>query len=169
LRVSAFLIALAVAAIPQSAPPTPETPAGPVLGAAAIDAARKQSIADGTIDRLIQGLEVPGSRTAVAMLHRTRPEPSALIHQRVTEIYQVIEGSGTIVTGGRLSNPTPNDLTRVWAGPSLTGVHEGGESRRVGPNDVIIVPAGTPHRFSQLDGPISYLVYRFESGAAAPK
>jgi hypothetical protein len=28
---------------------------------------------------------------------------------------------------------------------------------------VIIVPAGTPHRFSALDGPfITYLVYRFE-------
>jgi mannose-6-phosphate isomerase-like protein (cupin superfamily) len=32
----------------------------------------------------------------------------------------------------------------------------------VGPKDVIIVPAGMPHRFSELDGPIVYLVYRFE-------
>jgi mannose-6-phosphate isomerase-like protein (cupin superfamily) len=45
---------------------------------------------------------------------------------------------------------------------SQTGVHRGGESRRVKPKDVIIVPAGTPHRFSELDGPIVYLVYRFE-------
>jgi hypothetical protein len=28
--------------------------------------------------------------------------------------------------------------------------------------DVIIVPAGMAHRFSELDGPITYLVYRFE-------
>ena len=46
--------------------------------------------------------------------------------------------------------------------PSQTGTHKGGESRRVGPKDVIIVPAGMPHRFSELDGPIVYLVYRFE-------
>jgi hypothetical protein len=32
----------------------------------------------------------------------------------------------------------------------------------VGPKDVIIVPAGMPHRFSQLDGAIVYMVYRFE-------
>jgi hypothetical protein len=33
---------------------------------------------------------------------------------------------------------------------------------RVKPGDIIIVPAGTPHNFSVLDGPISYLLYRFE-------
>jgi mannose-6-phosphate isomerase-like protein (cupin superfamily) len=45
---------------------------------------------------------------------------------------------------------------------SHTGVHHGGDTRRVQANDVIIVPAGTAHRFSELDGPITYLVYRFE-------
>jgi len=30
------------------------------------------------------------------------------------------------------------------------------------PGDIIIIPAGTPHSFSELDGPISYLTYRFE-------
>lgn len=33
---------------------------------------------------------------------------------------------------------------------------------RVKPNDMVIVPAGSPHRFTQLDGPISYVIYRFE-------
>src|SRR5262249_50297239 len=97
------------------------------------------------------------------LLRRTKAETSALIHDRVTEIYQITEGSGTLVTGGTLENATPTDLTRLNAGPSRTGTHRGGESRHVGPNDVIIVPAGTARRFSVLDGPaIPYLVYRFE-------
>ena len=92
-----------------------------------------------------------------------KPETTALIHDRVTEIYQITSGSGTIVTGGALEGATPTDLTRVNAGPSQTGTHSGGESKHVGPKDIIIVPAGTPHRFSQLDGQeIVYLVYRFE-------
>jgi len=74
----------------------------------------------------------------------------------------VMEGSGTLVTGGSLEDPKPTDLTRLNAGPSQTGTHRGGVSRKVGPKDVIIVPAGMPHRFSELDGPITYLVYRFE-------
>ena len=66
-------------------------------------------------------------------------------------------------TLGNALGDTVTDLTRLNAGPSQTGTHKGGESRRVGPKDVIIVPAGMPHRFSQLDGPeIVYLVYRFE-------
>ena len=96
------------------------------------------------------------------MLRRTKAETTALIHDRVTEIYQIVEGSGTLVTGGSLEGATATDLTRLNAGPSHTGTHRGGESRRVGPKDVIIVPAGMPHRFSALDGPIVYLVYRFE-------
>ena len=58
----------------------------------------------------------------------------------------------------------PTDLTRVGAGPSLSGERQGGDSRHVGPGDVIIIPAGTPHSFSALDSPISYLVFRFDPG-----
>jgi mannose-6-phosphate isomerase-like protein (cupin superfamily) len=126
----------------------------------------KASIANNVVDQPMKAMDVvtlSGHRASLAMLRRTRPETTALIHDRVTEIYQITEGSGTLVTGGTLEDPKPNDLTRLNAGPSRTGTHKGGDSRRVKPNDVVIVPAGTPHRFSALDGPfITYLVFRFE-------
>jgi mannose-6-phosphate isomerase-like protein (cupin superfamily) len=141
-----------------------QTASGTVITADEIAATLKQSIANNVVDQPVKAADVPGGHKAsLALLRRTRPETSALIHKRVTEIYQITEGSGTIVTGGSLENATDTDLTRLNAGPSQTGAHKGGESRHVGPRDVIIVPAGTPHRFSQLDGPeIVYLVYRFE-------
>jgi mannose-6-phosphate isomerase-like protein (cupin superfamily) len=168
MRVPAIVLFTALATISlhaqQGAPSSTFNVAGAtILSADTIEAARKQSVAAGTVDRLIQGVNVPGGKTALAMLYRTKPEVNALIHEHVTEIYQVIEGSGTLTTGGRLTGVKPTDLSNLWAGPSLSGVHEGGETRRVGPKDVIIVPAGTAHRFSQLDGPITYLVYRFEA------
>lgn len=136
---------------------------GTVITADEIAATVKQSIANNVVDAPVKLAEVPGGHKAsLAVLRRTKAETSALIHNRVTEIYQIVEGSGTLVTGGTLENPTATDLTRLNAGPSQTGTHTGGESRRVGPKDVIIVPAGIPHRFSVLDGPIVYLVYRFE-------
>jgi len=73
------------------------------------------------------------------MLRRTKAETNALIHDQVTEIYQITEGSGTLVTGGSLEGATATDLTRLNAGMSHTGVHRGGESRRVKVNDVISV------------------------------
>ena len=85
-----------------------------------------------------------------------------MIHDYVTETYYIMSGSGTFVTGGSLGGAKPTDLSNVNAGMSQTGARIGGEARRVKPGDIVIVPAGTPHSFSELDGPIEYLVYRFE-------
>ena len=137
---------------------------GTFISAEEIATTVKQSTANNVVDQPVKATEVPGGHKAsLAVLRRTKAETSALIHNRVTEIYQVMEGSGTLVTGGSLEGATPTDLTRLNAGPSQTGTHKGGEAKHVGPKDVIIIPAGMPHRFSQLDGPaITYLVYRFE-------
>lgn len=142
-------------------------PSGTVITADEHAATLRQSVANKTVDTLMQGRDVLGGKAGVAMLYRTQPEASALIHDQATEIYYILEGSGTIVTGGTLKDPKPTDLTRLGAGMSHTGERIGGESRKVKPKDIIIVPAGTPHSFSQLDGPISYLVYRFWSATPA--
>ncbi len=150
-----------VMAAAQAAAPTPPAPAVHITPAE-IAAILETGIAKSAVDQPIKGVDVHGGRTLVAMLHRDKAEAGALIHERVTETYYILHGSGTIVTGGSLGDPKPSDLTRVGAGPSLTGTRQGGESRKVGPGDVIIVPAGTPHSFDQLDSPISYLVFRFD-------
>jgi mannose-6-phosphate isomerase-like protein (cupin superfamily) len=155
--VTVLALVLGLAAGEQQAAP------GTVISADEIAATLKQSIADNTVDQPIKLAQVPGGHKAsLAMLRRTKAETSALIHDYVTEIYEIVEGSGTLVTGGSLEDPKESDLTRLNAGMSHTGVHKGGESRKVKAKDVIIVPAGTAHRFSELDGPIVYLVYRFE-------
>ena len=153
------LLALAMALAAEQ-----QATSGTVITAEEIASTLKQSVANNVVDQPVKAADVPGGHKAsLALLRRTKPETTALIHDRVTEIYQITEGSGTIVTGGSLENATATDLTRLNAGPSHTGTHKGGESKHVGVKDVIIIPAGMPHRFSQLDGPaIVYLVYRFE-------
>ena len=155
LTLATLLLSLAADA-PQA--PVPAT----VITKTEHEAVLKQQIEKAVVDQPIKASDVLGGRASVAMLHRVKPETSALIHDRVTETYYILQGSGTMVTGGSLGDPKPTDLTRLNAGMSQTGTRQGGDSRRVGPGDIIIVPAGTPHSFSQLDGPISYLVYRFE-------
>jgi mannose-6-phosphate isomerase-like protein (cupin superfamily) len=152
-----LLLALMLAAAEQQ-----PAAAGTFITADEIAATLKQSIANNVVDQPIKAADVPGGKASLAMLRRTRPETTALIHDYVTEIYEIVEGAGTLVTGGTLDDAKENDLTRLNAGMSHTGVHRGGDSRRVKAKDVIIVPAGTAHRFSELDGPITYLVYRFE-------
>ena len=126
------------------------------------EAVLKKQVAENVVDQPIKASDVLGGKASVAMLHRVKPEASALIHDHVTETYYILSGSGTLVTGGALGSPKPTDLSRVNAGMSQTGTRLGGVSQRVKPGDIIMIPAGTPHSFSALDGPISYLVYRFE-------
>lgn len=152
------LVVLSAASAAAQAPPVPAV----FISPAEIAAILETGIAKSAVDQPIKGVDVHGGRALVAMLHRDRAETGALVHERVTETYYILHGSGTFVTGGSLGDAKPNDLTRLGAGPSLQGTRQGGESRRVGPGDVIIVPAGTPHSFDTLDSPISYLVFRFD-------
>ena len=78
--------------------------------------------------------------------------------QYVTEIYQILEGTGTYVTGGTM--PDPNDRT--------AGIR-GGESHDVKPGDFIVIPPGTAHWFSRINGQITYLEVRLPGDALATK
>ena len=144
-------------------PPMQAIPPGLTISADEIAKFREQARSGNIVDQLIKDTFVDGHRVALAFLRRVKPEVNGLIHSHVTEIYQIISGTGTLVTGGQLKNATANDLARVAGGTGFSGVHEGGEARVIGPGDVVIVPQGTPHRFSVLNAEILYLTYRFDS------
>lgn len=141
-----------------AAPPVPAT----FITAAEAAAILEAQVAKGVVDQPIKASDIHGGKASVAWLHRVKAEAGALIHNEVTETYYIVKGGGTLVTGGSLGNPKPTDLSRVNAGMSQQGTRQGGEARRVGPGDIIIIPAGLAHSFSELDGPISYLVFRFQ-------
>ena len=70
----------------------------------------------------------------------------ASIHEKEAEMFYVIDGSATMVTGGKLvgeSRTNPENL-------SGTGV-EGGSSRTVVKGDFIMVPENTAHWFSAIN------------------
>ena len=153
------VLGLSCAANAQAQDVAPAT----VIPSAQIDAVQKKAVEGNIVDQLVKDVDVAGHKVALAMLRRVKPETNALIHSHVTEVYQILKGSGTLITGGSLKGAKPNDLSNVAAGAGLSGVHEGGQRQRVGPGDVVIVPQGTPHRFGELDGEIVYLTYRFDS------
>ena len=133
----------------------------PYVAAAEIDATMKQSVADNILDTKMEEATVKGGIVRVGLVHRRNAEAAALMHEELTEIYQIIEGSGTIVVGGTMQNARPvSDPPNLGPTPSFSGTQVGGVSQKLMPNDVVIVPAGLPHRFIQIDGPISYVIYR---------
>ena len=144
-------------------------PAVDVTGAV-IQATLEDAIANGVTDTPIRTIDAGGHHVGVAIVHRG-PAASVVagtIHSEVTEVYTVLEGSGILVTGGRLIDPRPREdtaLRRMVSGPGWTGNGmEGGVTRRVAEGDIIIIPAGTPHYFSEIPESITYTIVRIDPG-----
>jgi mannose-6-phosphate isomerase-like protein (cupin superfamily) len=118
-----------------------------------------------TYDKPIKTVDTGAYKVTIVILRRipSQTPDSALLHDRVTEVYQILTGAGMFETGGMLVEGKPVDLTSEAAGPSVRGAIQGGESRHMGPGDVVVIPPGVPHRFSKLEGTITYLVTRIEA------
>jgi len=71
----------------------------------------------------------------------------AAVHEKEAEMFYVIDGSGTLVTGGKLAGETRTNAENL----SGTAI-EGGETRAVAKGDFFIVPENTPHWFSKING-----------------
>jgi mannose-6-phosphate isomerase-like protein (cupin superfamily) len=77
-------------------------------------------------------------------------------HEGFAELHHIIDGSGTLVTGGTIVRPT-------GGGRGAAATIQNGESRHVTKGDVVLVPSGVPHWYKDLDGPmITYLEVRWE-------
>ena len=120
-------------------------PAALYMSAAEIDAAMEQAVAGaasaaGWSITVSPGITVRKRSDAVGNY--------AIIHPHSMEIYRILEGSGTLVTGGILNEPlepqTSDDLIRTAHGIS------GGLSRVVTAGDVLVLQPGTPHWFSEV-------------------
>jgi mannose-6-phosphate isomerase-like protein (cupin superfamily) len=106
----------------------------------------------------------------IAVVRRTkvggRMLPDALVHSDVTEVYQIIEGAGDLITGGTLQSVKPVTAAAVLGeiGPSSAGQSiVGGTSHRVARGDIIIIPPHTPHGFVDITTPrIVYTIIRID-------
>jgi mannose-6-phosphate isomerase-like protein (cupin superfamily) len=129
---------------------------------------------DGVSDQQIKVVDIGSYNVAVGILHRSgKAKQGAISHSDITEIYYVIDGTGMFVTGGTMTSPTPADpngsTVKVLVGPSTTGTGvTGGQSRRIGPGDVIVVPPGVAHWFSAIEKDLDYLVFRVDPKHVLP-
>jgi glc operon protein GlcG len=91
------------------------------------------------------------------MVHASHREMDGIaeIHTLDTDLIYVLEGSAIFVTGGSVPDARviePNELR----GSAVVG----GQSRTIAKGDVIVVPAGVPHMFTEVKGPLNYYVVK---------
>jgi hypothetical protein len=92
--------------------------------------------------------------------------PGMIAHDQQTEGYLIISGGGTLVTGGKIVNgrksPPESEVTKVLNGPSCSGTAVGGDvvKKVVKTGDIIIIPAGVPHGWTDIGDHVDYLSFR---------
>ena len=96
-------------------------------------------------------------KTRVNLIHRTVSQ-NAIVHLTGWEVHHIVAGTGTVVTGGRLMRSTGADGARV-------ATIQDGESRTVVVGDVVIIPAGTPHWYSEIRESVTYLEIHYDPGS----
>lgn len=83
---------------------------------------------------------------SVNMEHRVMGQ-AASVHEKEAELFYVIEGSGTMVTGGKLVEEKRTNATNL-SGTSI----EGGVTRTISKGDWVLVPEGVPHQIPAVQG-----------------
>ena len=98
---------------------------------------------------------MPLLETAGYKVHASRRvEPGqAEIHTLDTDVIYVVDGSATLVTGGKALD------TKEIAPDEIRGTKiEGGEEHQITKGEVIIIPNGVPHQFTAVSGELHYFV-----------
>ena len=77
------------------------------------------------------------------------------VHTKDTDLFYVLKGSATVVTGGTIVDGKPIAPDEI-RGKGITG----GETRELAPGDTMIIPNGVPHWFKSVQGPFLYFTVK---------
>jgi mannose-6-phosphate isomerase-like protein (cupin superfamily) len=81
---------------------------------------------------------------------RRRSPQSANLHPTEAEVLAIVEGEGTLTTGGKLVDMRRN-------GKTVGATIEGGVSQRVTKGDFVIIPEGVPHYFTETSPQVVFM------------
>jgi mannose-6-phosphate isomerase-like protein (cupin superfamily) len=129
------------------------------------------------VDQQIRDVEIGKAHVGIGVVYRGRldkPNPDSVAeHDLVSEVYHVIEGTATLVTGPDIVNmrrrPATLETVRLFNGPGNNGSSiRNPVTHQLKPGDVMVIPAGTGHWFTKIDDHIKYLMIRFDPDKVTP-
>jgi glc operon protein GlcG len=103
------------------------------------------------------GLLLDDGRYKIDAGRRVKPG-EVEFHERVTDVMHVVQGSATVVTGGEMVKPR-----KVGAGELRARSAHGGKPQRLSEGDVLAIPGGVPHQFTEVSDPFLYFVVKVEA------
>ncbi len=126
-------------------------------------------------DQQVRSVDIGKVQVQVAISHRGRLEEPGRVaeHDLVTEVYYVISGSATNVTGsdlvGAVARPPNNRAVQFLNGPGHNAREiRNGTTHELSAGDILVIPAGTGHQFTRIDDHIRYVMIRIDPDKVVP-
>ncbi|HTB10542.1 MAG TPA: hypothetical protein VK752_03175 [Bryobacteraceae bacterium] len=132
-------------------------------------------VANDVSDQQVRAVDIGKSHIDIGVVYRrtlTGENPVAE-HDLVSEVYHIIDGSATLVTGPDIVDPkrrpATNENVRLLNGPGSNGTSiRNGMTVQLKAGDVIVIPAGVGHWFTKIDDHIRYLMVRIDPDKVTP-
>jgi mannose-6-phosphate isomerase-like protein (cupin superfamily) len=137
----------------------------------------KKAIAEKRIDQQVRDVDIGKAHIAIGMVYRGKLDApgkeSVAEHDLVSEVYHIVDGSGTLVLGPDLVDkkrrPATAETVRLFNGPGNNSESiRNGVTYQLKAGDVVIIPAGTGHQFTKIDDHISYIMVRIDPDKVTP-
>ena len=126
-------------------------------------------------DRQLRVVDMGKYNLGVGIIHRgptndKSGDPIPMIyHDYTAETYIITSGSGVLTTGGTIVNKKASASVNVMNGPSGNGTAGANAySRTVHEGDIIIIPTGVGHGWSQITDHVTYLSVRPDPDRVLP-
>ena len=139
-----------------------------IMSKAEVDATLAQGLANlaegrSVSDIVMRHISVGAEHMGVSVVQRSKVEDTGvetgIAHVNLDEIYYIVSGQGTMVTGGEFIDMQTSNSSLL--GPMERGEIRGGVLQFVEPGDIAIIPKGMPHGWHEIDtDTISYIIFR---------
>lgn len=171
-----FLLASS-ALFAQDARPTCNNCPATYIPSEELQAYAKRAVANNIVDQQVRAVDIGRSNVDIGIVYRGKlsaPGPDSVAeHDQVSEVYHILDGSATLVTGpdliGKKRRPADDRAVKLLNGPGNNAASiRNGVTYQLKPGDVVIIPAGTGHWFTKIDDHITYLMIRIDPDKVTP-
>jgi mannose-6-phosphate isomerase-like protein (cupin superfamily) len=144
-----------------------------------MDAYIARAIEHHIVDQQVRSIDLGKAQVGIGIVTRGRLEPGSTRgeavaeHEQVSEVYYIIEGTATLLTGPDLVDPKrrPDNMktVREQNGPGYSSKSiKSPLVTELKAGDVIVIPAGTGHWFTKIDDHITYMMVRVDPDKVVP-
>jgi mannose-6-phosphate isomerase-like protein (cupin superfamily) len=105
---------------------------------------------------------------SVVTRDKGQSNPFYAVHDDVAEVYYVMEGRGHMKLGGKLTDWERRPVSAGNGRGSRGRTAVGAKDVTISKGDMLIIPAGTPHKWEMADEFTSYVVVRVDPDGVAP-